>query len=176
MQTITIADLIAGNYEPACLVDHLIYRVREAETIFYVGLSRAGVIDRALSHLGMGPFGEVSEPSELDRFIMSQSPDSEQWVFDFLTLSDCEAITGYFYQACRSVGAAEQDLIEMYKPYFNRKHNPSGGKLPARYMPAAMGTDRKEERRPPGVYSFDLAQLSKVQRGNGNGHARAKRK
>lgn len=39
-----------------------------------------------------------------------------------------------------------------------------------------IGTLGADKRRALGVYSFDLAQLSKVQRGNGNGHERARRR
>jgi hypothetical protein len=173
MLTLTVSELIDDDHDHIKLIDHRIYRAREAETIFYVGMSRADITDRVISHLGLGPFGVAHGPSELGRFIVSQAPDSGQWLFDFLTLPDCEAITGNLYQVGNLIGEAEADLIQMYRPYFNRVYNGSGGELPAKYRSAGMFAQRAKERRPPGVYSFDLTQLSKVQ--CENGHERSKR-
>ena len=129
--------------------DHYLYLVRDGETVFYVGRSK-----NLLNRLGQ-VFGYTSpiDTMELRYLYMDNLPQSNAWVFEAFTLSDCEEeVMEYernysrnfnkeryrkrYYDPERletSMKIAQQVLILKYKPCLNTIGNPTPSALPKNY-------------------------------------------
>lgn len=162
MYTITVEDFIDDDYDDTRLLGCRIYIARDKDVIFYVGMSERSVSERVAAHLGLGSLGATHGPTELGQLIINHAPASRKWVFDFLNLADCEAITGNIYRLGSMTRVAEEDLIKHYQPYLNRVLNANGKELPKKYQRTKVDQRQAKARRPPGVYSYDLVKLNKV--------------
>lgn len=129
MQTVTIQNLLDKQLDDT--LGHLLYVVRDASLIFYVGQSKRDVAARFAEHL--------QKPSRLGQLIKQNQPGSLAWSVDFYTLADCRPFVVqkslFALQAWESfdMDMAEQALIAHMRPVVNRDFNPHPTPLPARY-------------------------------------------
>lgn len=104
-----------------------IYVIRDEETIFYVGKS-VNPEDRLLSHLGMD---WRANSSPIGRFIIEQAPASGDWLFLQYTVKEMQTILG-LCDPC-NVDVAEETLIHLHRPHFNKAMNYNPCPLPEKY-------------------------------------------
>ena len=136
MITVTVADLLKKEAPNA--LGHLIYVVRDAALVFYVGQSRRDVVTRFGEHL--------QAPSRLGQLIALNEPTSRLWAVDFYALADCEPFVRqkslFALQEWQhfDMDMAEQALIQVLRPVLNHDFNEKPTPLPARYRGhAALG-------------------------------------
>jgi len=129
MQTVTIQSILAKTSDNT--LGQLIYVVRDANLVFYVGQSKRDVVDRFFEHL--------QKPSRLGRFVELNKPASFAWQVDFYTLADCRPFVNqkslFSMQAWEhfDMDMAEQALIRHFRPVLNRDHNSKPTPLPPTY-------------------------------------------
>ncbi|WP_420643408.1 GIY-YIG nuclease family protein [Candidatus Leptofilum sp.] len=126
----TVKQLLAK--EAAETLGHLIYVVRDADLVFYVGQSRRDVLTR---------FGEhMQKPSRLGQLIQLNEPASDNWSVDFYALADCAAFVRqkslFALQEWQhfDMDMAEQAMIQAMRPVLNRDFNEKPTPLPAGYL------------------------------------------
>lgn len=129
MITVTIGSILAKKV--ADTLGHLIYVIRDANLVFYVGQSRRDVLTR---------FGEhMQKPSRLGQLIQLNLPASEAWAVDFYELADCAAFVRqkslFALQAWQhfDMDMAEQAMIQAMRPVLNLDFNEKPTQLPAGY-------------------------------------------
>lgn len=119
-----------------------IYVIRDEETIFYVGKS-VDPEDRLLGHMGMD-WHATTTP--IGRFIIEQAPASGNWLFLQYTVEECIPFV-HEYRATLSkelyailsmcnpcdVDVAEEALIHLHRPHFNKAMNYNPCPLPEKY-------------------------------------------
>jgi hypothetical protein len=136
MLTVTVGAILQKEAKNA--LGHLIYVVRDAALVFYVGQSRRDVVTRFWEHL--------QAPSHLGQLISLNAPASHQWSVDFYALADCAAFVPqkslFALQEWQhfDMAMAEQALIAALHPVLNHDFNSKPTPLPARYRGhAALG-------------------------------------
>jgi hypothetical protein len=117
---------------------HRVYLVRDADVVFYIGKSDAGILGRLGEHLGRGGWRRGS-PSLLGQLILDNLPASRTWQVELFTVPDCrDAIQKHFpylkFPERWDSDMAEQALIWEHRPCLNTAHNYDGQKLPERYQ------------------------------------------
>ncbi|WP_420630652.1 GIY-YIG nuclease family protein [Candidatus Leptofilum sp.] len=110
---------------------HLIYVVRDANLVFYVGQSRRDVPTRFGEHL--------QKPSRLGQLIQLNAPASHEWSVAFYALADCAAFVRqkslFALQEWQhfDMDMAEKAMIEAMHPVLNQDFNERPTPLPVRY-------------------------------------------
>jgi hypothetical protein len=111
-----------------------IYVVRDGDTVFYVGKSDSGVLERLGVHLGE-PFRGRTSKSDLGLLIEANLPESKRWIVELYTADECrwaipQADTFVFIPS----GIAESCLIRRLRPCLNVAGNYfRAAPLPAKY-------------------------------------------
>ena len=136
MRTTTVGAILQKEAQNA--LGHLIYVVRDAALVFYVGQSRRDVVTRFWEHM--------QAPSKLGQLISLNAPTSHQWSVDFYALADCATFVRqkslFALQEWQhfDMDMAEQALIHELCPVLNHDFNVKPTPLPARYLGhAALG-------------------------------------
>ena len=131
MIQITVGDLLDDKTDE--LENYCIYVVRDGETVFYVGESARGVVNRLLDHLGLGLMAVL--PSVLGETVFCNLPQARAWRIDLYTLEDCTPFVNEQFPAYKRWGIkeAEQALIAKLRPCLNTAHNPTPSALPECY-------------------------------------------
>ena len=162
MISTTVDGLVNEKIRREDVFDCVVYIVRDADLVLYVGKSEANVVDRLLSHIGEGDFGWTGT-SSLGRLIKANMPESGDWQIELLTPEECLSIIeqSFAYRrgtspdgsACVIVGETtlsdgstfvdkirindvvglESMLIVLYKPCLNVIGNQIPTPLPERY-------------------------------------------
>jgi len=130
MITVTLGDVLGDLDNPP---DACIYLIRDGDTVFYVGKSTRGVVNRILAHCGLSTRGSLRD--NLGEFIFCNRPDSLTWQADLFTFEDCKPIIAEVFpnQKRIDIDWAELALITRYRPCLNRAGNTDPNLLPARY-------------------------------------------
>lgn len=102
---------------------HDVYIIRDIGIVFYVGMTRKGVISRLHNH-----FGWSGNQSSLGKLVFANLPQSREWTIELLTKEECE---------CETAKAAETKTIKRLRPRLNIWENGGGYKLPEKYNPPA---------------------------------------
>lgn len=129
MITVAVGKII--EKEATNALGHLIYVVRDAALVFYVGQSRRDVVTRFWEHL--------QKPSRLGQLITLNKPASFQWAVDFYALADCAAFVRqkslFTLQEWQhfDMDMAEQAMIRALRPVLNQDFNAKPTPLPPRY-------------------------------------------
>jgi len=122
-----------------------IYLIQEEETVFYVGKA-SNPENRLLAHLG---FDWHCDPSSIGRFVIDHAPASGTWLFLQYTVEECIPFVDQYRvmlpessQVLYRMGGdknrcdvdfAEEALIKIHRPHFNRAMNPNPCPLPEKY-------------------------------------------
>lgn len=111
-----------------------IYLVRDGATIFYIGLSKANIVERLRTHMGQPFRGHVSK-SDLGLFVEANLPESESWVIEIYTAEECRwAVPDGDTYFRISPADAEWCMIRHFKPCLNVTANQDRATpLPDRY-------------------------------------------
>jgi len=162
MIELTIGGLLNGDYEEPGN-QYQLYVIRESKegTVFYVGQSKAGVVNRVLQHLGKGQ--GFSGNTLITTLIHRVKPESLAWIVQLyrqdeilsesmaaivkgVSKGEWESLLGpsfawFAWQeedgqdhiVYNNLDKAEQILIEELRPCLNVTYNLRGSRLPARY-------------------------------------------
>lgn len=127
--TTTVGDVLSGKAKSAKVSPHCyIYVVRDGDTVFYVGQTKRGIINRILEHCGGG---QIPDFSSLGRLILENAPESHHWQVEMLTLEDCGLLGKGDLDTM--IDAAEERTIRQFRPCLNVANNPEPGALPPDY-------------------------------------------
>jgi hypothetical protein len=123
----TIKTALYGTVEGYAFDEtHVIYIIREGDTVFYIGQSQEPLL-RLEQHLTAGFIGQL---------MRDFWPLSAHWQVDLLTFADGAQIldtTGMDPKQSTDRMIVERALIQHYKPCCNIANNPTPSCLPERY-------------------------------------------
>ena len=146
----TIGAILDGEYvglDPS----HRLYVVRDGATVFYVGQSKRGAVNRVLEHLGRGQFPHLDL---LGLVVKANLPGALNWVVEFAkpryktvvapiddkawaTLSPVVRFSGtregFEFYSDLDTDRTEKELIQELKPCLNVTHNKDRQPLPDCY-------------------------------------------
>jgi hypothetical protein len=131
MYSISIGEILYGwngDYRGA-----RIFLIRDDKLVFFVGLLQRTILDNLLKHCGLIENGPPAD--RLGKLILDNSPSSNGWMVDLLSLEDCEPIVREVMSLYRWLDAARVlfCLTSYYGPYLVEKDNPEPVPLPERY-------------------------------------------
>ena len=135
MISITFRDFYKQNYRDD--FKYSLYLVRDAETILYIGIARAGIWSRWFSqrssHMAFYKNIPVSygDSREIGRKIELNYPESLEWVIELWTEKDCHKfLSKQGKRYYKDLLNAERCMIEHFKPLYNIQHNIGGSTIP----------------------------------------------
>jgi len=109
---------------------YCIYLIKDEETVLYVGQA-GNPYDRFISHIGEDWH---ADPSPIGKFILQHAPASGAWLFIQYTLEDCQPFVEQHYQTSYyDVDVAEEALIKIHRPHFNKAMNYNPRPLSKKY-------------------------------------------
>jgi hypothetical protein len=131
MISISVGEILRGWDEGH--IDARIYMVRDDSLVFYAGVLERSILDHLLEHFGVVVGGPPAD--RLGRLMLDNTPSSNGWVVDLLSLADCEPIVREVQPMIRRVDVARAliCLVNYYRPCLVEKDNPDPMELPERY-------------------------------------------
>lgn len=124
MITLTLGQVLDDNDRTEPEDAAVIYVIRDHARALYVGMSTWNLIDRIWDHCGLGSRGGIDQ---VGRWISKHMPQALGWPVDFLTVDDCQAITGRelpIHLGHKAVAhQAELAIMRHYKPVLNILNN-----------------------------------------------------
>jgi len=128
MKSMSLKEFRDGDYDPE---KEKLYILKSETEVLYVGISAANIWNRwfggTFAHMNRNIYGEWFANSAIGNFVIENTPISEDWIFDLLTLEDCAELLkdelDNLHWVNYDINDLEHMMIRKLKPSFNVTYN-----------------------------------------------------